>query len=125
MYNKTLVLDILRHIDDILCTLTEGTKDILKLDVLPETADGMLQLNGICMCLLVIGEELKKIDKQTDKQLLSHYPLIPWQDVIGMRDIIAHHYFEIDVDIVSDILCNDIPPLVITVKQMITDLQSE
>jgi len=124
MYNKTLALDILRHIDDILYTLTEGTKDIPSLDILPESASGVLRLNGICMCLLVIGEELKKVDNQTNKQLLSQYPSIPWQDVIGMRDIIAHHYFEIDIDIVSDILRNDIPPLVTMIKQMINDLQN-
>ena len=124
MYDKALVLNILRHIGDILYTLTEGTKDIPSLDILPESANGVLRLNGICMCLLVIGEELKKIDKQTNKQLLSRYSSIPWQNVIGMRDIIAHHYFEIDIDIVSDILRNDIPPLITTIKQMITDLQS-
>ena len=123
MYDKELTLDILRHIDDVLYTLTEGTKDISKLDILPETANGTLRLNGICMCLLVVGEELKKIDKHTNKQLLPHYPSIPWQDIIGMRDIVAHHYFEIDIDIISDILRNDIPPLIKTVKQMITDLQ--
>jgi uncharacterized protein with HEPN domain len=123
MYDKALVLDILQHIDDILNSLTEGIKDIPNLDILPESASGVLQLNGVCMCLLIVGEELKKIDKQTNKQLLIQYPSIPWQDVIGMRDIIAHHYFEIDIDIVSDILLNDIPPLISTVKQMIIDLQ--
>jgi len=123
MYDDALILDILRHIDDILNTLIDGTKDIPELDTLPKSADGVLRLNGICMCLLVVGEELKKIDKQTNKQLLLQYPSIPWQDIIGMRDIIAHHYFEIDTDIISDILRNDIPPLSEIVKQMITDLQ--
>ena len=122
MYDKTLVLDILQHIDDILHTLTEAISDISSLYTLPETADGMLRLNGICMCLLVVGEELKKIDKQTDKQLLIQYPLIPWQDVMGMRDKIAHHYFEIDIDIISDILRDDVPPLIVTVKQIINDI---
>jgi len=49
----------------------EATKDIPSLYVLPENADGMFRLNGICMCLLVVGEELKKIDKQTIKQIIS------------------------------------------------------
>jgi uncharacterized protein with HEPN domain len=122
MYNKALVLDILQHIDEMLHTLIKGTEDIAKLGDLLETADGMLRLNGICMCLLVIGEELKKIDKHTDKRLLLQYPAIPWQDIMGMRDKIAHHYFEIDVDIVSDILQSDIPPLIRTIEQMINDL---
>ena len=122
MYDKVLVLDILQHIDDILHTLTEATQDILNLYVLPETADGMLRLNGISMCLLVVGEEIKKIDKQTDKQLLPQYPSIPWQSIMGMRDKIAHHYFEIDIDIISDILRDDIPSLITTIKQIILDI---
>ena len=122
MYDKTLVLDIFQRIDDILFTLSEATKDIPKLQILPETADGMLRLNGICMCLLIVGEELKKIDKYTDKQLLAKFTSIPWQDIMGMRDKIAHHYFEIDIEIVSDILRNDIPKLIITIKQVISDI---
>jgi len=67
---------------------------------------------------------VKKIDKQTDKQLLFQYPSIPWQDIMGMRDKIAHHYFEIDIDIISDILRDDIPLLATTIKQIIIDIQS-
>jgi len=124
MYDKTLVLDILQHVDDILQTLTEAVSDISSLYTLPKTADGMLRLNGICMCLLVVGEELKKIDNKTDRQLLLQYPSIPWQDIIGMRDKIAHHYFEIDIDIIADILRDDVPPLVTTIKEIISDINS-
>ena len=125
MYDKSLITDIFQHIDDILHTLTEATKDITNLYTLPESADGTLRLNGICMCLLVVGEELKKIDKLTDKQLLPQYCSIPWQEIMGMRDKIAHHYFEIDIDIISDILRDDVPPLIATTKQIIRDVNNK
>jgi len=39
-----------------------------------------------------------------------------------MRDVIAHHYFEIDVDIVFTTLKHDIQPLLQTVRQIKNDL---
>ena len=113
---------MLQQVEDMLNTLVSGIKNVSKLDDLLTSPEGVLQLNGICMCLLVVGEELKKIDQRTNKQLLSQYPNIPWREVMGMRDKIAHHYFEIDVDIVSDIIYSDIPPLIVTIQQIIKDL---
>ena len=39
-----------------------------------------------------------------------------------MQDVIAHHYFEIDAEIVFSTLKNNIPPLLEVIKQMKTDL---
>ena len=51
------------------------------------------------------------MDKITNKELLPHYPSIRWKDVMGVRDIIAHHYFEIDAEEIYYIIKNDIDPL--------------
>lgn len=48
------------------------------------------------MLLIAIGEGVKGVDKLTDKKLLSFYPEMDWKGVMGMRDIIAHHYFDLD-----------------------------
>ena len=48
------------------------------------------------MLLIAIGESLKNLDKTTDGLLLPTYPSIPWKNVKGLRDIIAHHYFPMD-----------------------------
>ena len=50
------------------------------------------------MKLVAVGESIKNIDKITNKQLFRDYPNINWRDVMGMRDIIVHHYFDIDAD---------------------------
>ncbi len=71
----------------------------------------MEKLDAACMVLLAIGEAVKTLDKQTDKQLLPTYPSIDWKGIMGVRDIIAHHYFQVDPDAVFDILANDIEPL--------------
>ena len=48
--------------------------------------------------LIAIGESLKNIDKITNKELLEKYPQIDWKGAKGMRDIISHHYFDIDAN---------------------------
>ena len=125
MYDKILLLERFQQIEEQLNTLIKATEKIVDLNYLLTYPEGILQINGICMCLLVVGEELKKIDQITDKQLLNFYPNIPWNDVIGMRNKIAHHYFDIDAEIVFDILRVDVPPLLDTIRQIIIDIKSK
>ena len=39
---------------------------------------------------------MKNVDKITGGKLFSQYPEIDWTGAIGFRDIIAHHYFDVD-----------------------------
>ena len=75
------------------------------------TPSGMERLESTCMLLIAIGEGVKGVDKLTDKQLLSFYPEMDWKGVMGMRDIIAHHYFDLDAEIVYDVIKHDLPKL--------------
>jgi uncharacterized protein with HEPN domain len=118
MCNKELVLDTLELIEKSINMLLESTNAMDDLYELPKTADGMLRLNGICMSFIIIGEEFHRIDKLTDKKYLSEYSSINWSNVIGMRNILAHAYFEVDIDVVFNTLKNDIPPLLDVVKRM-------
>lgn len=52
------------------------------------------------MKLIAVGESIKNLDKLSNRNLLVKYPQIPWREVMGMRDIIVHHYFEIDADVI-------------------------
>ncbi len=76
------------------------------------------------MLLIAIGESIKGIDKITNKELLPLYPEIDWKGVMGIRDIIAHHYFDLDAEIVYDVVKNDLPEMLITIRKMIVDLRS-
>ena len=75
-------------------------------------------LNGICLSFIIIGEEIKRLDKYTEKQLLPNYHSVSWSDIMGMRDRLAHGYFEIDTDVSFDTLRNDISPLLAVIKQI-------
>jgi len=122
MRDKTLIIESLEQLEQAIRDLLKSTSEIQNIDELPKSADGMLRLNGICMYFIIIGEEVKRIDKYTEKHFLPNYPTIPWESVMGMRDRIAHGYFEIDIDVIFDTLKNDIPPLLEIIKQMKDDL---
>ena len=87
------------------------------------TPSGMETLESTCMLLIAIGEGVKGVDKLTDKKLLSFYPEMDWKGVMGMRDIIAHHYFDLDAEIVYDVIKHDLPKLKDVLQQIIDDLK--
>ena len=84
--------------------------------------EGMEHLDSICMILIAVGEAFKKIDRRTEGRLLSQYPQVDWPGVKGIRDVIAHEYFDLDAEEVFDICQRDIPVLIETLRKMIEDL---
>jgi len=55
----------------------------------------------------IIGEAASRISGECQNRL----PMIPWQDIVGMRNRLIHAYFEINADIVWSALTNDLPAL--------------
>lgn len=64
---------------------------------------GLEKLDAICMQLIAIGESLKNLDKVAGPEFLMKYPRIDWKSAKGMRDIITHHYFDLDAEAVFDV----------------------
>ena len=74
------------------------------------------------MMLIAIGESFRKIDFETDGQWLEKYPEIDWRGVIGIRNVLAHDYFDIDAEQIFKICQRDIPQLLDTVQRMLMDI---
>ena len=117
-----MILESFENIEQSLNEIVEWTANVDSADDFLTSPSGVILLNAVCMKLCAVGEELKSIDKRTDKQLFPRYPAINWQEAMKMRDVIAHHYFEIDAEIVFSTLQNDIQPLLQTIRQIKTDL---
>ena len=83
---------------------------------------GMEKLDSICMLLIAIGEALKNLEKATNKTLLLRYPQVDWKKAKGMRDIISHHYFEADAEVIYDVCKNNIVELAQSINQIIQDV---
>ena len=74
------------------------------------------------MQLIAIGEGIKNLDKLTGGALLSRYPEIEWKKAMGMRDIITHHYFDIDAEIILSVCAEEIPKMKPVLKRIIGEL---
>lgn len=122
MYDKELVLDILKKLDIAIDVITQRTEAIHEPNDFLTSWTGSMILDSVCMKLTALGESIKNLDKITNRELLSQYPEIPWRGVMGTRDIIAHHYFDIDAFEIFSICKNDLFPLQTTIKKMIADL---
>ena len=105
--------------------MQERTQKIYDIDDFLGSSDGMILLDAVCMLLIAIGESLKNLDKVTEGKLLPTYPSIPWKQIKGMRDIVSHHYFDVDPAQVLWIVKNETTPLKTAIDTFIEKLENE
>jgi uncharacterized protein with HEPN domain len=116
------LLDRLRDILDALECIPRRCAGLSSAEAFHRDAEGRDRLDAICMTLIAVGEAFRQIDRQAEGKLLARYPQVDWTGVIGVRNVIAHGYFDIDVEQVYDICLKDIPTLIETAKMMIRDI---
>ncbi|MEY8485917.1 DUF86 domain-containing protein [Tannerellaceae bacterium 33-180] len=121
-HKKKVAVGILRQIEDAIQRLQERTACIHCVDDFLLSPNGMEKLDATCMLLIAIGESLKSFDKVTEKKILSTYPSIPWSDIMRVRDVIAHHYFNIDAEEIFSIIDQELDPLLKAIRDLITTL---
>jgi uncharacterized protein with HEPN domain len=122
MFDKEITLDSVQKIKSMLELIIERTSVVETPNDFLCSPEGMLRLDAICMNLIALGETVKGLDKQTEGQFLKNYPDVYWKGVMGIRDKISHHYFEIDTDVVFRTIEEDIPMMIPVVEKMISDL---
>ena len=66
----------------------------------------------------IIGEAANHLTSHFKKL----YSEIPWQEIVGLRNILIHEYFGIDTKIVWDIINNDIVSLKLQIKEIIEQI---
>jgi uncharacterized protein with HEPN domain len=67
--------------------------------------------------LQIIGEASDRISLETQ----NRFPSIPWKKIIGMRHVLVHGYFDIDLAIVWSVIENDLPSLKDQVQKALQD----
>lgn len=122
MYDREIVMDSLQKIRKAIETIMERAAVVSDPDELLCTPGGMMRLDAICMNLIALGEAVKGLDKQTHGELLSRYSEINWSGVMRMRDKIAHHYFEVDTDVVFRTVQEEVPEMKEVIDRMITEI---
>lgn len=122
MYDKEIVIDSLQKIKSTLDLIMQRASVVETPNDFLCSPGGMMRLDAICMNLIALGETVKGLDKMTSGQLLSNYPEVYWKGVMGMRDKISHHYFEIDTDVVFKTIEEDIPLMAIVINKILAEL---
>jgi uncharacterized protein with HEPN domain len=84
------------------------------------TSNGITLLDAISMRLQVIGELVKRMQKK-NLAFLNCYPDIEWEKIARFRDLVFHHYENVDHEIVYDICRNHIPRLGTAIEKMIKE----
>ena len=79
--------------------------------------DSAIALHAVLFNLMVIGEAAKNVGD--DLKALA--PEVPWDDVAGLRDVIAHRYFRIEREILEETVRRDLPALSEAVARMLPD----
>jgi len=121
MYDKELIMEILRQIEDAAAKIVTRFQPICKVSDFTDSPSGVEKMDAICMMLIVIGESLKNLDKITEGKLLSSYPEVDWRKAKGMRDILTHHYTDINAVAVFNTCKDKIPQLLKIIRNIIDD----
>ncbi len=66
----------------------------------------------------ILGEAAAKISDEFQEQ----HSEIPWFKIVGMRNILVHDYFHIDIDVVWSVVENDLPVLYNQIKDLLREL---
>ncbi len=111
-YNeRNRIRSIFEQINTAIGQLLEWNADVYSAEDYYISSTGMQKLAASCMLIEAIGEGIKQIDNLTKGQLLAERPEIPWKDVMGIRNHIAHGYFDINGYLVFSTIKNDLSPL--------------
>jgi len=123
MYDKELIVELLSKMIEATEKVLHRSRNISSVDDFLENDESLMLLDSLCMQFIALGEAVKKIDKLTDKKLLTKYPNIPWKDITGMRDILSHHYFDLNADVIYDVTIEYIPNLRDVLKEILMEIE--
>jgi uncharacterized protein with HEPN domain len=103
------LLDILEAIERIEKYADEG-KETFEADELIQT--------WVIHHITIIGEACRTLSDDFQ----ARYANVPWADIVGMRNILVHHYFGIDTEAVWSVVEKDLPELKLSIQAILKNL---
>jgi len=76
---------------------------------------------AVIRALEIIGEATKHIPEE----VRIKYPEVPWREMAGMRDVLAHDYFGIDEETVWLTAKEKTPQLIQSIKKILAEISNE
>ena len=102
-----------RHDEERLADIVDAITAIRSHLTRGDLSDGLI-FDAVRLRLIEIGEAVKLLDPE----LVASEPDVRWSDAAGMRDWLAHHYFDTSRAIVETTIMEDLPPLEAAVLQL-------
>jgi uncharacterized protein with HEPN domain len=68
----------------------------------------------------IIGEAVGKLPES----MKAAYTDVPWQDIKDFRNLLVHEYFGVDLELVWNTVCNDLPILLDTIRRLMVERSS-
>lgn len=122
--NIDLALNILIQIENAILLIKTRTSEITSANDFLKSPEQSEKLDAVCMQFIAIGKSIKGLDKVTNQELLKTNDSIQWKKVMGLRDIIAHHYFDVDAEQIWWIIEKELDPLLNAIQGFIKALSN-
>lgn len=122
--NKQRVLSQLNFIISEISFAIETTKEVPDENFFWTTAEGMILFRSSCMCIQNISEGFRQVDSHTGGELLPQYKDVPWPQIKGIRNLLAHEYLSVEEPEILSILQQDLPNLLPVAQQMKRDIEN-
>ncbi|MEW9125058.1 MAG: DUF86 domain-containing protein [Thermotaleaceae bacterium] len=106
--DKTYLIHILECITNIEDYTKQGKEEFMYSRLIQDAAIRNLE---------IIGEATKKITPD----LRNSYPLVPWREMAGLRDILIHDYFGVDLKIVWNVIEKELSGIKEEIKHILDD----
>lgn len=117
MYSEERIYSLLDRMEAAVLLIQGQTSNIKTANDFLSSPEGMFALGGVCMQLVLIGESAKVLDIK-NPDYLAKYPEIPWVEIIGLRNMIAHEYHHIDAEEIFQVIHKDLPVLLRVLQKM-------